>query len=149
MGSFPGMKYIRNSAAPLVWPVLVLDQAVSGRVRASPRFAPMPHSPNLVSPVPASPPPNPSASADPPEHVRQLSWLRRADLFIRVIVRLYIGLILVFLPWTRIWAFNRFFLYYAHVARLTESGAVRGIVSGLGLLNIWIAISEAIHYREN
>jgi hypothetical protein len=76
------------------------------------------------------------------------NWLRRADLFLRVIVRLYVGLILVFLPWTRVWEFNRFFLYYAHVSRLMESGAVRGVVSGLGLLNLWIAISEAMHHKE-
>jgi hypothetical protein len=25
---------------------------------------------------------------------------------------------------------------------------VRGVVSGLGLLNIWIAVSDAIEYRE-
>ena len=67
----------------------------------------------------------------------------------RVLVRLYIGLILIFLPWTRVWAFNRFFLYYGQVSRLMESGAVRGLVSGLGLLNLWIAISEAIHYKES
>ncbi len=27
-------------------------------------------------------------------------------------------------------------------------GPVRGIISGLGLLDIWIGISEAIHYRD-
>jgi hypothetical protein len=75
-------------------------------------------------------------------------WLRRADLFVRVIVQLYIGLILVFLPWTHAWTYNRFFLYYASVARLVDAGAMRGLVSGLGLLNLWIAISEAIHYKE-
>jgi hypothetical protein len=26
---------------------------------------------------------------------------------------------------------------------------VRGIVSGIGLLNLWIALSDAIHYRES
>ena len=67
----------------------------------------------------------------------------------RVIVRLYLGLILVFLPWTHLWTFNRFFLYYAPVARLTASGAVRGLASGLGLLNLWIAVSDAIHYKES
>ncbi len=64
-------------------------------------------------------------------------------------VRLYVGLILFFLPWTHLWTFNRFFVYYAPVSRLVESGAFRGVTSGLGLLNLWIAISEAIHYREN
>ncbi|HTV81446.1 MAG TPA: hypothetical protein VME18_02255 [Acidobacteriaceae bacterium] len=116
---------------------------VSGRVRASLRFAPdMPPSPNLASPQPPAAAPAPI----PPRHDR---WLRRADLILQVIVRLYLGLILVFLPWTHLWTFNRFFLYFAPVARLTASGAVRGLVSGLGLLNLWIAIFDAIHYKES
>lgn len=108
----------------------------------------MPSPPNLIAPVPPSPPPGSTAVPAPPgQHATH--WLRRADLFLRVIVRLYIGLILVFLPWTHVWAFNRFFLYYAPVSHLMESGATRGLVSGLGLLNLWIAISEAIHYKES
>lgn len=88
----------------------------------------MPSPPNLISPAPPTPPTGPVAS---------------------VIVRLYIGLILVFLPWTAYWTYNRFFLYFAPVAKLVETGAFRGVASGLGLLNLWIAISEAIHYKEN
>ena len=34
------------------------------------------------------------------------------------------------------------------IAWLAANGVVRGIVSGLGLLNIWIAVSDAIEYRE-
>ncbi|MGC2618443.1 MAG: hypothetical protein WA414_05330 [Acidobacteriaceae bacterium] len=63
-------------------------------------------------------------------------------------VRLYLGLILFFLPWTHFWVLNRFFLYYSPIAHFVQNGAVRGIVSGLGLLNLWIAISGAIHYKE-
>lgn len=107
----------------------------------------MPSPPNLVSPTPP-PPISPDATAGPPQQ-RATHWLRRADLFLRVIVRLYIGLILVFLPWTHAWTYNRFFLYYAPVAKLMANGALRGLVSGLGLLNLWIAISEAIHYKES
>jgi hypothetical protein len=117
----------------------------------------MPLPPNVISPAPASSDSltdqraddlaaSPGSAAPEPHPSRH--WLRRADLFLRVIVRLYVGLILIFLPWTRVWAFNRFFLYYAHVSRLMESGVVRGLVSGLGLLNLWIAISEAMHYKE-
>ena len=120
-------------------------RGVCARPRASRRL--MSHSPNVISPAPAPPPASSTATPIPPHHTAH--WLHRADLFLRVIVRLYIGLILVFLPWTRVWAFNRFFLYYAHVSHVMESGAVRGLVSGLGLLNLWIAISEAIHYKES
>jgi len=109
----------------------------------------MPYSPNLVSRAPVPPSANSPVNPAPPEPPHRVHWVRRADLFLRVIVRLYLGLILLFLPWTRLWDFNRFFLYYAHVAHLTESGAFRGLISGLGLLNLWIAVSEAIHYRED
>jgi hypothetical protein len=106
----------------------------------------MPPSPNAV----ASPPPPPETPRPPAaEHPTGISWVHRIDLFVRVMVRLYLGLILFFLPWTHVWTFNRFFVYYAPIAHLTQNGAVRGIVSGLGLLNLWIAISEAIHYNEN
>jgi hypothetical protein len=86
---------------------------------------------------------------DPPQPTGSGQWIRRADLFLRVMVGLYLGLILFFLPWTHLWAFNRFFLYYSGVAHVMEHGAVRGMVSGLGLLNLWIAISDAIHYKES
>ena len=124
-----------------------------GRLRASPRLPPMPSPPNLVSPSP--PPPATGSSAartvgqKPPAEQPSSHWLHRTDLFLRVIVRLYVGLILVFLPWLHVWSFNRFFLYFAPVSHLMESGAIRGLVSGLGILNLWIAISEAIHYKEN
>jgi hypothetical protein len=122
----------------------------------------MPQSPNAVSRPPAPDPASPAqdsasgrvaggASASGPAPARRTSamhWLQRADFFLGVMVRLYIGLILFFLPWTHLWSFNRFFLYFAAVARFAQNGAVRGIVSGLGLLNLWIAISEAIHYKE-
>lgn len=82
------------------------------------------------------------------QHTRTATWLHRADYFLRVMVRLYLGLILFFLPWTHLWLYNRFFLYYSGVAHLTHNGAVRGIVSGLGLLNLWIGIADAIHFRD-
>jgi hypothetical protein len=75
-------------------------------------------------------------------------WLRRLDLFLRVIVRLYLGLLVIVLPWTHLWDENHLFTLVPQIAWLAANGAVRGIVSGLGLLNVWIAVSDAIHYRE-
>ena len=109
----------------------------------------MPLSPNAVP----TPPPEPAGSSENagPVLVRQPSgrWLERINLFLRVMIRLYVGLILCFLPWTHLWSLNRLFLYFDFVAHVLNSGAVRGMVSGLGLLNLWIGIWEAIHYREN
>jgi hypothetical protein len=35
------------------------------------------------------------------------------------------------------------------VAHFSQNGAVRGVVSGLGLLNLWIGLAEAIYYKES
>ena len=111
----------------------------------------MSHQPNLFSSNP------PHGSADPAQkpapHLvipqqRTPVWLRRVDLFMRVIVRLYLGLLVVALPWTHLWDENHLFSLMPHIAALSANGAVRGIVSGLGLLNIWIAVTDAIEYRE-
>jgi hypothetical protein len=73
----------------------------------------------------------------------------RVEFFLRVMVRLYVGLIVLVLPWTHFWTENRLLLYYALASKIAMSGALRGLVSGLGILNIWIAMTDAIRYRES
>jgi hypothetical protein len=76
-------------------------------------------------------------------------WLRRAELLLHVILRIYIGVIILVLPWTPLWGGNRLLNHFPRVSAFLMYGAVRGIVSGLGLLNLWIAVDEAVHYRES
>jgi hypothetical protein len=75
-------------------------------------------------------------------------WLIYLELSVRVVVRLYLGLVLVVLPWTPFWTSNRLLLLVPHVAVIALSGITRGLVSGLGLLDIWIGIMDAIHYKQ-
>jgi hypothetical protein len=108
--------------------------------------------PNLFSSqVPVTPPPRLAVStpesAKPPRQSPR--WLQRLDLFVRVIVRLYLGLIIDVLPWLHFWDENRLLTLIPHLAPIVLNGVARGIVSGLGLLNIWIAINDAIHYKES
>jgi hypothetical protein len=77
------------------------------------------------------------------------AWLERIELFLRVIVRLYVGLLVFVLPWMHFWDENHIFTYFPQFAAFTSNGIVRGLVSGLGLLNIYIAISDAVHYKES
>jgi hypothetical protein len=110
----------------------------------------MPSSSNAVSQPPPPPePPNPVPGPLPLANSRTFLWLHRANLFLGVMIHLYFGLFLFFVPWTQWWTLNRFLLYFAPVAHFSQQGAVRGLVSGLGLLNLWVGLSEAIHYREN
>jgi len=76
-------------------------------------------------------------------------WLQRLSLFVLVLFCVYLGVLVMILPWwTRIWDRNEFILARPWLAAILHNGAVRGMVSGLGLLDIWIGISEAVHYRD-
>jgi hypothetical protein len=76
-------------------------------------------------------------------------WLQRLSLFMLVLFCVYLGVLVMILPWwPRIWDRNEFILARPWLASVLHNGAVRGIISGLGLLDIWIGISEAVHYRD-
>lgn len=76
-------------------------------------------------------------------------WLERAELFSRVLLRMYIGLAICYAPWSRMfWDQNPLFLQFPTLSIWAAHGAVRGIVSGLGLLNLWIAFHDAIRHRD-
>lgn len=76
-------------------------------------------------------------------------WLLYLELSVRVVVRLYLGLVILVLPWTHFWSDNPLFLRVPHLASLAVSGITRGVISGLGLLNLWIALVDAIHHKES
>lgn len=76
-------------------------------------------------------------------------WLRRISLVTFVMFCVWIGMLLVALPWTRIWTENSLLTGSPMLRALTQSAAVRGAVSGLGFLDIWLGIWEALNYREN
>jgi len=76
-------------------------------------------------------------------------WLQRLSLFVLVLFCVYLGVLVMVLPWwTRVWDRNMFIQAHPWLAAVLHNGAVRGIISGLGLLDIWIGISEAVHYRD-
>jgi hypothetical protein len=109
-----------------------------------------------VSPAPepgpaADPAPSPASApqsgAHQPHGVPR--WLVRIELFLRVMLRMYIGLFVCYAPWSHtFWDQNPILLQYPTVANIAANGAVRGIVSGLGLLNLWIAFYEAVRHRD-
>lgn len=63
-------------------------------------------------------------------------------------VRIFIGVILLVLPWSPLWDNNHLLQTFPHIAAWASYGATRGIVSGLGLLNLWIAIDDTLHRGE-
>src|SRR5450755_979753 len=122
--------------------------------------------PEITSPpLPASPAPEPTAASDsvpgsapdlnpaPSTHKhgpqRIPRWLERAELLLRVLLRMYIGLAVCYAPWSHMfWDQNPIFVQYPTLSIYAANGAVRGIISGLGLLNLWIAFRDAVRHRD-
>lgn len=76
-------------------------------------------------------------------------WLQRVSLMVLVVFCLYLGGLLVYLPWWKeMWDHNSLLLDFPRLHHYMIQGPVRGLVSGLGLLDLWIGVSEIVHYRE-
>jgi len=75
-------------------------------------------------------------------------WLHRLTVLLFVFVCAVAGVLLVIVPWRPEWTDNRIFLAHPLIRAFFANGFVRGICSGLGLLDIWIGFWEAIHYHE-
>lgn len=108
--------------------------------------APVP--PQSSEPNPEPKPGRPPGGRRPPGPRQTPLWLVYLELSVRVVVRLYLGLVLVVLPWTPFWANNHLLLIVPHLPFIALSGITRGVVSGLGLLNIWIGVTDAIHHKQ-
>jgi hypothetical protein len=83
----------------------------------------------------------------PPQRIPR--WLVRTELYLRVLLRMYIGLAICYAPWSQLfWDQNPIFVQFPTLAIYAANGGVRGVISGLGLLNIWIAVQDAIRHRN-
>lgn len=63
--------------------------------------------------------------------------------FLSVLSTFLVGLILVVAPWTSLWEANYLLNPYPVLRNLLLSAFTRGTVSGLGLVNIVLALHEA------
>jgi hypothetical protein len=80
--------------------------------------------------------------------MRPHRWLQRLWLVVFVLFCLEVGIILTVLPWTKLWTDNNLLASYPALRDFLMFGFVRGVVSGLGLIDIWMGVAEAVTYRE-
>jgi hypothetical protein len=83
-------------------------------------------------------------AAEPPPPI----WMQRFFLVTTVIFCLWIGMVLAVLPWLPAWTENALVSDFPTLRWFLGTGFIRGLATGLGLLDLWIGISEAVHYRE-
>ena len=76
----------------------------------------------------------------PPKFIR---WHRRVLGFCLVVFAFELGVFLLVFPWLRAWEMSWVPVHSARFAQLWMSRYLRGALSGLGLLNIYVAFTEA------
>ena len=96
---------------------------------------------------------SPDSSIDKmPESLPQTAfqlWLHRALILLFVFFCATVGVLLVILPWRPEWTDNYFLLGSPGLRAFVSNGFVRGLCSGLGLLDIWIGFWEAVHFHDD
>ncbi len=109
--------------------------------------------PNGVEPAPLSTSEfpatrSPASGATPAPAAATPLWLMRLWVVIRVAFFIELGMVLVVLPWTRGWTENHLLLAHPELRFFLQKYFVRGLISGLGFIDIGFGIWEAVRYKE-
>ncbi len=75
-------------------------------------------------------------------------WAERVSLVIYVAFCIELGIVLTVVPWVKVWTDNALIARFPFLHALVQDNFFRGVVTGLGLVDIWLGVSEAVHYRE-
>jgi hypothetical protein len=77
-----------------------------------------------------------------------IRWFNHIALSLFVLFCTILGVWLALLPWSLQWTDNPLLWTHPDLRTFLGYGFVRGICSGLGVLDLWIGIREASHYSE-
>jgi hypothetical protein len=75
-------------------------------------------------------------------------WGRRFFMVVLVMFCIELGLALTVLPWFSVWTENSLLASLPQLKAVLANYFVRGAFTGLGLIDIWIGVWEAVHYRD-
>lgn len=95
----------------------------------------------MTSSSPPAPPPSKPAGF--------IKWHRRVLAFCLIVFAFELGLFLLVFPWLKSWEMSWIPVHSRHFAGFWMSPYLRGAISGLGLLNIYIAVMEAIRQLKS
>jgi hypothetical protein len=75
-------------------------------------------------------------------------WAQRLLLVVEVAIAVWAGMLVMVLPWTRLWTENPILNGWPALKFIMGQSFVRGMISGVGLVDVWIGFSDALHYRD-
>jgi len=135
----PPQSPARPTEPRLESPVVSTEQQGAGSPSANGKSPLSAHSSQL-------PPASLSTSPDPASITQ-----RRHPVFAItfILLALYLGVVMVMLPWRDAWMENSLLDGHPLLHAIVVNNFVRGIISGIGVLDIWLAISEAFSFRRS
>jgi hypothetical protein len=83
----------------------------------------------------------------PPEHF-EYRWYHKMAAVLLITFCLEIGLFLLIFPWTEYWDNNYFAAVAPHLRQYWDNMYVRGAISGLGVINLYISLVEVFRLRR-
>jgi hypothetical protein len=92
--------------------------------------------------------PNPADQIDQAPTPPPYRWYHKISALLFIIFCLEIGVVLLVLPWSEYWDNNFFATWTPKVRDLWESAYMRGAVSGLGIVNVYISFTELFRLRR-
>jgi len=95
---------------------------------------------------PPAPQQDPGQLVPPPIHPPV--WAQRLLLVVEVAVAVWAGMLVMVLPWTRLWTDNPLLVGWPTLKFILGQSFVRGMISGIGLVDVWMGASDALHYRD-
>jgi hypothetical protein len=79
-------------------------------------------------------------------HNRRLIMFTRILRVVLLLLWLELGLLLILMPWSEVWDVNYFLYQYPALAIFLKNPYLRGMISGLGVMNVLFAL-EAFRRR--
>ncbi len=116
------------------------------RLRIKGRIEPTMEAGPLKTSQPPTPEQNSGQPASPSTHPPV--WAQRLLLVIEVAIAVWAGMLVMVLPWTRLWTENPLLSAWPALKFVLDQTFVRGMISGVGLVDVWMGISDAVHYRD-
>jgi len=95
----------------------------------------------------SSQPPVPGENHGPPS-AHPPVWAQRLLLVVEVAIAIWAGMLVMALPWTRLWTQNPLLAGWPTLKFILNQSFVRGMISGIGLVDVWMGISDDVHYRD-
>jgi hypothetical protein len=77
-------------------------------------------------------------------------WMQRVFVIVYVLFCIELGLVLLVLPWmSDYWFSGGMLARWPELQQIMQSGFVRGAISGVGLLDIWLGITEVVRHSRS